>query len=116
MATTVYHGTTISRIDRLARALANGNGIYVTDTTAHAARYANAQATGRVDPDATMPVEHTAIVSIDVDDAIAWTRRAESHQTLDACEAWITVGRIVNIERRECDYRNCTCHPGHVAS
>jgi len=109
-----YHGASISNANRLVAAIRNNSirqpGFYVTDSAERAARYANAQATGIVDPDAISLCEHAAVVALEIPDNTRWLRRTVSHDTLDTCEALVYQARVISIDARECDYMFCTCH------
>lgn len=87
-------------------------GLDVTDTPERAWRYANAQATGVVDPCATSPAEAAAIVEIDVADDLRWIRRPENHPSLDQAEALLEDRHTYKVARvlfRPTAYRNSDC-------
>lgn len=116
----VYHGTAIWRMPGLLRALIARklkkpgcpDGLYVTDTPERASRYANAQASGVVDPDATELREHAAVVAVAVASPLVWSRRSHP-ASLDVCEADLHSDhdyRVVRVEYAVCSYAKCTCH------
>ncbi len=110
-----YHGCSFWNARKLAQAISTNKihfpGIFVTDTKEHAARYANAQVSGTVDPNATALKPDAAIVTLEIPDDTEWLHRPENHRTLDVCEACVQTARVVNIEIHECDYLFCECHP-----
>jgi hypothetical protein len=106
-----YHGTTISRAAAITDASLS-RGLWVTNTARAAARYANAQASGEVDPDAWELGPHAAVVTLEIPSA-RWHEQT-SGASLDKFELYIEHGRVVGVEARECDYEMCTCHP-HAA-
>jgi len=80
-----YNGGSISNVLRHI----GTNEIFVTDTFERAARYANAQTSGTVDPDAT-ELMNGVILEIEPTSEVQWHRRPENHPTLDICEAWLS--------------------------
>jgi hypothetical protein len=98
-----YNGGSISR---LATALKVGSdGIWVTDTVARATRYANAQATGVVDPSLTQGLAEDAVI-LEIECEPMFSRRPEGHPSLDHAEDRLRVGtyRIVAATIRFSDY------------
>jgi hypothetical protein len=106
-----YHGTTIFKAAGITDASLS-QGLWVTNTARAAARYANAQATGEVDPDAWELGPHAAVVSLEIPSA-RW-REQKSGKSLDKFELYIEHGRVIGVEARECDYEMCSCH-AHAA-
>ena len=105
-----YHGAKINKLQKLISAIESDSfGLYVTDTRERAARYANAQATGIVDPNATELGEHGAIVALEIPDNTKWMRRS-CGSSLDEVETWIKHAEIISVEKVECDYLFCWCH------
>ena len=90
--------------------------IFITDTMARAIRYANAQATGEVNPDMDQEmVEDTVVLEIEVNE-VDWLRRPEDHPSLDICEAQIKDFKIKKAIIRFCDddiTRYGTYHTGY---
>ena len=84
-----YHGTTVSSLLDSQR-----RDIFVTDSEAKAARYANAQATGRVSADYTGLAEGAAVLTVETESEPRWIRRANA-QSLDECEAWLLDGYAI---------------------
>ena len=109
----VYHGT---RLDGLRTLMAGQSqsfpGLYVTDTPGRALRYANAQATGVVDPDATELAEGAAVVELEAEIS-KWWRRPEDHPTLDKCETVIQSWTVRRICLRRHEYPNTMISVGY---
>jgi hypothetical protein len=106
-----YHGTTIQRAILISNESLAG-GLWVTNTSRAAARYANAQATREVDPDAWELGPHAAVVMLEIEER-PWHEQ-RSGRSLDKFELRIERGRVLRVETRECDYEMCTCH-AHAA-
>lgn len=100
----VYHGTCIGGLISLIRS--PRAGLYVTDTPAHAGRYANARATGVVSADYADLAEGAAIVEMEVNDDTVFFRRPPTHPTLDTCEAYVQRFRIISVEMKPDAYSN----------
>ena len=79
-----YNGGAISKV----LININSDEIFVTDTFEHAARYANAQTSGTVDPDAT-ELKSGVVLEIEPTSELVWHKRPENHSTLDVCESWL---------------------------
>jgi hypothetical protein len=90
-----YNGGSVNNlVNSLARP-GYHNGIWVTDTAARATRYANAQATEIVDASLTQPMAENAVV-LTVECNPRWSRRPESHPSLDHCEDHVTDYKIIS--------------------
>lgn len=90
MTTTVYHGTHGSSVYQLLDGSSrHWPGLYVTDSVEHAQRYADAQASREVVKEIRR-VAGSAVVALVTGEAVAWSRRPDSHHTLDVCEAVIS--------------------------
>src|SRR5437763_8878929 len=70
-------------------------GLYVTESFALAARYANSQADRAVHAETHLWRRCAVVVEIETDEAVRWQRRSADHATLDVCEALIRRGRVV---------------------
>jgi len=96
--TTAYHGTTNSRLGAgvLSGASTDFLGLYVTDSADRAQLYADAQATREVCVEVRR-APSSAVVTLETDAPIVWSRRAANHHTLDVCEAVVQTWRVVNV-------------------
>ena len=85
----VYHGTTARGAMKILKSGIQHGGIYLAETPEDAARYANAQATRNVDPDATTLGENgSAIVEFLSSEKPRWFDRSAA-TSLDKRETWI---------------------------
>lgn len=84
-----YHGTTVSSLLDSQR-----DNIFVTDSEGKAARYANAQATGRVSTAYEGLAEGAVVLTVETESEPRWIRRANA-QSLDECEAWLLDGYAI---------------------
>lgn len=94
-----FHGSSISNLIGLLSA--NPETIYVTDTAERAARYANAQATGRVSKEFSALAENAALLEIETANDVKFITRPAEHNTLDDSEARVTGWRIVRVTLRK---------------
>ncbi len=104
--TIAYHGLSINNLVRL---LITGGSewLYVTDEP-NAGRYANAQATGKVDVRYTPLASGAAIIGVEIPANTQFTTRPSSHHTLDTLEAVVPNGayRLVSVKLKFSDYEN----------
>lgn len=92
-----YHGASAINAARLIADGVNPERVLcVTDTPERAARYANAQATGEVDPDATELLPGAAVVELEIPET-AWGGHGGAGASLDEVEAWVTEGKVVGV-------------------
>ena len=103
-------------ITNLIKNLNNGRGIWTTDTPARATRYANAQATGEVNPDMSQDLaENAVILTVDCKPGY-WTRRDDNHGSLDTAETFTNEFEIKKVTLRFAEYKNTlygTRHTGY---
>lgn len=103
-------------IGNLIKNLNSDRGIWTTDTIARATRYANAQATGEVNPDMNQALaENAVILTVDCEPGF-WTRRDDNHGSLDTAETYTTEFEIKKVAIRFAEYQNTlygTRHTGY---
>lgn len=108
-----YTGGSISN---LIKKFNSNSGIWTTDTIARATRYANAQATGEVNPDMNQTLaENALILTLDCEPGY-WTRRDDNHGSLDTAETYTTKFEIKKVTIRFAEYKNTlygTRHTGY---
>jgi hypothetical protein len=83
----------------------NNDSIYITDTFQRAVRYANAQATGTVNPDMNQELAENAMV-LEIEASPHWKRRPDKHTSLDTCEDVVKSFSIIKATIRFAEYEN----------
>jgi len=94
---TAFHGTAIGFVAGLLAGKANNPiGLFVTERADLAQRYADAVASHEVSTEVRR-VKSSAVIELETEEVIDWKRRADSHRTLDLCEATIKTWQIAHV-------------------